>query len=149
MKSLFIICAFTVPCSVTSCIYEAPDDKFYRTLWKSEEVPLGPFDISTITLEFLYNGEAVVTLGKKTEAMPAGDEDSTSMDKERIVGYIYGKYSPDDRTAVLEKLTIKLQDTEVTFIEAHHNGDILFLLWRVENSLYPFTTALHRLSSYD
>ena len=116
MKSLFILCAFTVPCSVTSCIYEAPDDKFYRTLWKSEEVPLGPFDISTITLEFLCNGEAVVTLGKKTEAMPAGDEDSTSMDKKRIVGYIYGKYSPDDRTAVLEKLTIKLQDTEVTFI---------------------------------
>ena len=50
---------------------------------------------------------------------------------------------------MLEGLTISLQGREITFIEAHRNDDTLFLLWRVEDSVYPFTTAMHRLSSYD
>ncbi len=48
-----------------SCIYDTPrGDEFYRTLWKSSEVPLGPLDVSTLTLEFLCNdGISVKTTG--------------------------------------------------------------------------------------
>lgn len=120
----------------TSCIFDAPGDRFYRTLWRSSEVPLGPFSVDKLTLEFLC-GQSI-----SIEA-----EDTTSGIPVKIVRY--GTYENDGETAVLEGLTISLQDREITFMEARRNGDTLFLLWRVEDSVYPFTTAMHRLSSYD
>lgn len=134
MKSLFILCALAVPVLVTSCIYDAPGDKFYRTLWTSDEVPLGPFDVSSLTLEFLCNGEASVTLTNKSR---------------QITGYSYGTYSPHGLTAALEGMSIKINDLEFTFFEAYRDGDILMLSWKVENLSYQFTTALKQRSSYN
>jgi hypothetical protein len=126
----------------TSCIFDSPcDDEFYSTLWESDEIPLGPFDVSSMTLEFLCNEcVEIKTIGNSRT--------------------IYGTYAFDGMTATFNDLTLYLNmtDTEgetipgdytVTFLEAHRNGDTLFLLWRVENMLHPFTTALHRLPAYE
>lgn len=176
-----------ISCTVTvSCIYDTPrGDEFYRTLWKSDEVPLGPFDVSTLALEFLCNdGISVKTAGT---APDSGESD--------VSRTIYGTYACDGLTATFRDLTLYLPmsagdgtisggtaevgtindgtvsdgttdeglidgegttdegqttgDYTVTFIEAHRSGDTLFLLWRVDGMLYPFTTAMHRLSDYE
>lgn len=120
----------------TSCIFDAPGDRFYRTLWRSSEVPLGPFSVDKLTLEFLC-GQSISIVA----------EDTTSGTPVKTIRY--GTYENDGETAVLEGLTISLQGREITFMEARRNGDTLFLIWRAEDSVYPFTTAMHRLSSYD
>ena len=127
----------------TSCIFDAPGDEFYQTLWHSEENPLGPFDISTLTLEFLCNGSVSITTTASPASADDGVQDQTEAENPKT---IYGEYSPDGAIAVLENLHITLRGLEVTFIEAHLSGDTLFLLWRIENSVYPFTTALNYLS---
>jgi hypothetical protein len=134
MKSLFICSAVIVSTIATSCIYDAPGDNFYRTLWTAEEVHLGPFEVSSLTLEFLCNGEVSVTLKDRSR---------------HISGYTYGTYAPDNLTAILEGLRINIQNLEVTFIEAHRDGNTLFLLWKIEDSAYQFTTTLQRKSSYN
>ena len=120
----------------TSCIFDAPGDRFYRTLWRSSEVPLGPFSVDKLTLEFLCGQSISIEAEDTTSGIP-------------VKTVRYGTYENDGETAVLEGLSIALQGREITFTEAHRNDDTLFLLWRVEDSVYPFTTAMHRLSSYD
>lgn len=120
----------------TSCIFDAPGDRFYRTLWRSSEVPLGPFSVDKLTLEFLCGQSISIEAEDTTSGIP-------------VKTVRYGTYENDGETAVLEGLSIVLQGREITFMEAHRNDDTLFLLWRVEDSVYPFTTAMHRLSSYD
>ena len=131
----------------TSCIFDSPQgDDFYRTLWESDEVPLGPFKVSTMTLEFLCN-----------------DGVSICLDDDLVV---FGTYESDSGTATFANLEVLFEndgnlkdagkgvagqnlDITVTFIEAHRNGNTLFLLWRVQNAVYPFTTALHRVTEQD
>lgn len=120
----------------TSCIFDAPGDRFYRTLWRSSEVPLGPFSVDKLTLEFLCGQSISIEAEDTTSGIP-------------VKTVRYGTYENDGETAVLEGLTISLQGSEITFMEAHRNDDTLFLIWRVKDSVYPFTTAMHRLSSYD
>lgn len=120
----------------TSCIFDAPGDRFYRTLWRSSEVPLGPFSVDKLTLEFLCGQSISIEAEDTTSGIP-------------VKTVRYGTYENDGETAVLKGLSIALQGSEITFMEAHRNDDTLFLLWRVEDSVYPFTTAMHRLSSYD
>lgn len=115
---------------LSSCIFEAPNDKFYRTLWECNEVPLGPFEVNELTLEFLC-GNAISI---KTDTSP---------------GIVYGTYETDGETAIFHNMVIEIQGLTVTFIDADSSGDTLFLRWRVENSVYPFTTPMHRLSSYN
>ena len=113
----------------TSCIYEAPGDEFYRTLWESDEVPLEPFHVEEITLEFLCgNYISLKTYG------------STITN--------YGTYSCNDQTAVFQDLTLELEGHTITFIDAQISGNTLFLHWLTEDSLDPFTMTMHRLSSY-
>ena len=114
----------------TSCIYDAPGDKFYRTLWKSSQVPLGPMTVDALTLEFLC-GERV-----------------TLKDGSGII-IAHGPYSPDGNVAVLDEVIAVVDGINVSFVEAHRNGDTLFLLWRPEGMMYPFTTAMERRSSYE
>lgn len=123
--------AFLVSAFISvSCIYEAPGDQFYRTLWKSYQVPLGPIDIDQLTLEFLCGSQVTI-------------KDGNGM----IIAH--GTYSPDGNIAVLEDISALIDNTIITFIEAHRNGDILFLLWRPTNMSHPFTTAMERKSSYN
>lgn len=147
--------ALLLTMAASSCIYESPrGDEFYRTLWTSDEVPLGPFDASKLTLEFL-SGESV-----SIKTVTNSDETAGSS--------TYGTYAYDGLTATFKGLSLTYdaasirtgtegleessggQEREtftVTFIEAHRNGDTLFLLWRVDSMLYPFTTAMRQLSS--
>ena len=134
MKSLFICSAVIVSTIATSCIYDAPGDQFFRTLWTSEGVQLGPFEVSSLTLEFLCDEEVSITITDRSR---------------QITGYTYGRYSPENMTAVLEGLRINIQNIEVTFIEAHRDGNTLFLVWKIEDSAYQFTTTLQRKSSYN
>ena len=134
MKSLFICSAVIVSALATSCIYDAPGDKFYRTLWISDDAALNPFDTSFLTLEFLCNGEASVTTTDKSR---------------KITGYSYGTYSPHGLTATLEGMSIRINDLEFTFFEAYRDGDILMLSWKIEDLSYQFTTALKQRSSYN
>ena len=135
-RSLSHLCTliFTIT-TLTGCIYDAAGDKFYRTLWKSSEVPLGPFDASTLTLEFLCNDMVSIKTTDSTRKSGARQ--------------IYGTYHHNGTTAVLQDLEFTLNDRQITFIEAQRDGDILFLLWRVDGMMYPFTTALQRLSAYE
>ena len=112
------------------CIYDTPTgDMFYRTLWTSEEFPYG-----SITLEFLCDEEVSITITDRSR---------------QITGYTYGRYSPENMTAVFEGLSTSIQNLEVTFIEAHRDGDTLYLIWQTENSALPFTTTLQRKSNYN
>ncbi len=116
--------------TASSCIFDAPDDRFYRTIWKSDESPLGPFPIQELTLEFLC-GQSICL---KTDANSRT---------------CYGSYESDDHTAIFHDLTLSLKDYTITFIDANWSGKTLFLRWRIEDSVYPFTTAMHRLSAYE
>ena len=61
----------------------------------------------------------------------------------------HGTYSPDGNVAVLDEVIAVVDGINVSFVEAHRNGDTLFLLWRPEGMMYPFTTAMERRSSYE
>jgi hypothetical protein len=115
--------------TATSCILDAPDDRFHRTLWKSDEVPLGPFPVHELTLEFLCGQ----TICIKTDVNDIE---------------CYGSYESNDHTAVFKGLTLSLTDHTITFIDADWSGETLFLRWRIEDSVYPFTTAMRRLPAY-
>lgn len=144
----------------TSCIYdEQSGDKFYRTLWRADEIPLGPFDVSSMTLEFLCNESVSVKITGSGYDSSATDLTGNSS-KNESSRTIYGIYASDGMTATFKDLTFYLNmtnaegdvisgDYTVTFLEVHRNGDTLFLLWRVDGIFYPFTTALHRLSAYE
>lgn len=114
----------------TSCIYDAPGDRFYRTLWKSSPEPLGPYSTGALTVEFLCGNQVTVKNGNG-------------------VIIAYGDYDFDDDVAVFPDMKAVVDGVEISFTEAHRNGDILFLLWRPDFMAYPFTVSLERLSSYE
>lgn len=124
--ALWVVAVF----GLNSCIYDNdPDDRFYRTLWESDEVPLGPFPVEDLTLEFLCGNSIKISTDARA-------------------GASFGTYASNDQTAVFHDLTLEMDGHLVTFIDAQLSGDILFLRWRIEDSVYPFTTAMHRLSAY-
>lgn len=116
---------------MNSCIFESDlNDRFCRTLWECTEVPLGPFQADELELEFMCGG----TVRLQSNALPSP---------------IYGTYETDGENAFFQNLTIEIEGYTVTFIDASVSGDTLFLRWRIENSVYPFTTPMHRLTSYN
>lgn len=138
---------------MNSCIYESDlNDRFFRTLWECTEVPLGPFQADELELEFMCGG----TVRLQSDALPAPT---------------YGTYETDGQNAIFQNLTIEIEGHMVTFIDASVSwrgegsgakaasgsasgsasgyGDTLFLRWRIENSVYQFTTPMHRLTSYN
>ena len=112
----------------TMCVYILPgEDVFARTSWESEQVPLGPMDVERLTISF--NGDGSVAISAD----------------ETVVGGHYD-YNDNDATAVLSGARLTVDGVDVTFIEADFSNDnLVFLLWRVEDILYPFTTPLHRV----
>ena len=116
---------------MNSCIFESDlNDRFCRTLWECTEVPLGPFQADELELEFMCGG----TVRLQSDALPAP---------------IYGPYETDGENAFFQNLTIEIEGHTVTFIDASVSSDTLFLRWRIENSVYPFTTPMHRHTSYN
>ena len=114
---------------LNSCIYDSdPDDRFYRTLWECSEVPLGPFQADVMILEFMCNG----TVRLQCDALD---------------GSTYGTYNLEGSNAIFQDLVIEIDGYMVTFIDASVSNDTLFLRWCIENSVYPYTTPMHRLTT--
>ena len=63
----------------TSCIFDAPGDRFYRTLWRSSEVPLGPFSVDKLTLEFLSARASASRQKTPHRAFPSRQSDTEHM----------------------------------------------------------------------
>ena len=120
----------------TMCVYiEQENERLSGSSWQSDEVPLGPLGVNMMTLEFLDNGEVEITL--ELDTLFAADIEEP---QETITGH----YDQDALTATFSGISFTLNNINVTFIEAHlSTDDTLFLLWRIEDMLYPFTTALH------
>lgn len=126
---LLAIIPFLAALGTTSCIYDAPGDRFYRTLWKSTPEPLGSFQTGELTVEFLC------------------DNKITIKDSGTIIAH--GTYTSADYVATFSGLELFIDDVRITFIEAHRNGDTLFLLWRPDDRSDPYTVSLDRLSAYE
>lgn len=131
---------------LSSCIYDSPKgDDFYRTLWTSDEPPLG-----SITLEFLCEGNVCII-------------------SECGVGS-YGKYETFDHTAYFSSLRMQyytnrldgLTDESVCHLEqnpeglvtivleeAHRTDDLLLISWHFSESAISHSTRLVRRSSYE
>lgn len=109
--------------TATSCIYDAPGDRFYRTLWESADEPLGD-----ITLEFLCNDQIMVTCSSA-----AGS---------------YGTYESDGTAATFADLTLTYPDRKVTIREGHRDNDLLFIVWTSGDGKTTQQTQMHRLSAY-
>lgn len=149
------IMATVVTSTATSCIFDRPyGDEFYRTLWKADEVPLGPFDASSITLEFLCGGDVVLktissarsSAGPSSYGRYAFDRDVATFSG---LSLTYDASSTQTGVEGLADLAAEADTITITFLAAHRNGDTLFLIWRVDDMLYPFTTAMRRLSAYE
>ena len=134
MKRLIPICIAIVSLmaaalSSTSCIYDAPGDEFYRTLWKSSPEPLGDFQTGELTVEFLCDNKITV--------------------KDAGMIIAHGIYSIDNHVAVLTGLELVIDGTRISFVEAYRNGDTLFLLWHSDFMKSSHAIPLDRLSAYE
>lgn len=114
---------------LNSCIFDAlPADKFYGSAWESTEAPLGPFPAQRLTLEFLCGNTIYINTDIRTCNS-------------------YGTYCHNEQTAVFENLSMESEGHLITFIDAQLSGSTLFLRWRIDESVDPFTTAMHRVST--
>ena len=139
-------------CTLSSCIYDSPNDRFYRTLWISEESPFNNAEaVATygleeggnylsnggrLTLEFLCDGNITVTA---TGAVGS-----------------YGSYDPYGATANFASLELSYyingSDTDrivIVLEEAHRTNDLLLLSWHFADSPVSYTTRMVRKGSYD
>ncbi len=124
-----ILIGMAVALSSTSCIYDAPDDIFFRTLWESDKESDTPGEISDITLEFLCSNAISIKTGNS-----------------KIVNY--GTYDCNRQTAVFYDLSMEIGNETITFIDAYRSGDTLELRWHSNSSSETQTTVMHRLSAY-
>ena len=110
---------------LSSCIYDAPGDKFYRTLWVCDK--------ADFTIEFLCDGFVSVR----------ADGASGS----------YGSYEAHGNTAHFTDLYLQYttSDTTVTIIieEATRHNDLLEINWHLNGSTTPHINTLSRKSSYN
>lgn len=130
LPSMAILIGMAFALTSTSCIFDAPGDRFYRTMWESEQVHLSPHQVEDITLEFLCENYISLKTGSS-----------------RITSY--GTYCCNQQTALFQDLTLELDEQTITFIDALLEGDNLILRWRAEDSDDTFTTSMHRLSLYE
>ena len=129
-----------------SCIYDSPrGDKFYRTLWTSEDSPLG-----AVTLEFLCGG-------------------NISIKGDKAVGS-YGTYQTDGQTAYFSSLKLQYSPEKfadygqealnsiskdhvsmVTIIieDGYRTDETLSITWHFDESDTSYSTTMTRRSSYE
>ncbi len=129
LPGMAILIGTAIAMTSTSCIYDSPDDYFFRTLWESDENSDVPGEVNGMTLEFL-----------------CANAISIKTDNSTIVNY--GTYDSNRRTATLHDLTLEIGDETITFIDANRSGDLLQLRWHSNNSSETQTTIMHRLSAY-
>lgn len=120
--------------SLTSCIYDAHGDEFYRTLWTGTDSTLGK-----VTVEFLCGDQICI---KSPDAVGS-----------------YGTYQSDGQTASFEGVNLRYDAPSrerattgqglVIIEEAHRNGDTITLFWHLDGSSEVHTLVLERLSAYE
>ena len=125
ISGMTLIPAVVAALLLNSCIYDAPGDRFYRTLWKSQDPPFG-----TIILDFLCDGAITV----RSTAARFDD---------------YGTYQSDGLTAAINDLSLTIDDIIYEFKEAHRNGDTLFLTIYNPADNETFVIRMFRLSAYE
>ncbi|MBE6250695.1 MAG: hypothetical protein E7111_03490 [Bacteroidales bacterium] len=145
-----------------SCIYDAPDDRFYRTLWVSEEPPFGDA-MATYGVGVSGNagdnsddtvgGNDVASAGRLTIEFLCGG--TVSVTATGAVGTI-GTYDTYGETAYFASLRLNYQsgvrgtDPVVIILEeAHRTDDLLLLSWHYSGSPVSYTTRLVRKGSYE
>ena len=147
-------------CILSSCIYDSPNDNFYRTLWVSEEAPfseLGQTSDGRITIEFLCGGSISVTA---TGAAGSYGTYQTFGNTAYFVGLTLSCYGhgaeiistyreakegdSNDTKSATDNDTAK-----IVMEEAHRTGDILLVSWHIEGSPTSYSTRFSRRSSYE
>lgn len=130
-----------------SCIYDAPDDRFYRTLWVSEEPPFGD-SLAAMAEGNTSNGSG----GRLTIEFLCGG--TVSVTATGAVGTI-GTYDTYGETAYFASLRLNYQsgmrgsDPIVIILEeAHRTDDLMLISWHVSGSETSYTTRLVRQKRY-
>ena len=160
-------------CILSSCIYDSPNDNFYRTLWVSEEAPFSEIGQATegrITLEFLCGGSISVTATGATGSygtyQPYGNTayfagltltyygDGASI----ITTYRVAEYDESSKNMIVPESGSDSSDSMATYAsdpamliieEAHRTDDILLVSWHREGSPTSYSTRFVRRSSYE
>ena len=120
------VAAFVVLSSLFSaCIYDGPrNDRFYRTLWSSEEEP---FD--KLTLEFMCDGYVLVS-------------------SQGAVGS-YGDYQADGNCAHFRSLRLTFdRSTSIIIEDGYRCDDSLMIRWHFADSNDSRLTMMTRRSEY-
>lgn len=131
--NIISLCAVTAFLS-SSCIYDAPGDEFYRTLWTGIDNALGK-----VTVEFLCGDQICI---KSSKAVGS-----------------YGTYQSNGQTASFEGLSLRYEALSrertttgpglIIIDEAYSNGDTITLSWHMDGSSEVHTLVLERLSAYE
>ena len=140
MKTSHLLCSTGVSAVAaftcfTSCIFDDIDDMFDETVWTCENVPLGPYEVSEMTVEFYTDGE----VSMKLTGVEYAPETPT-------VKTIHGTYYTNGNSAILQKLSATYDSYNITFIQADMNCSTLFLIWKVNGSEETFTTTMRRMT---
>ena len=124
------IASLTAGILTTSCIHvPLQENEFYETVWTAEDVPLGPYEINSLTLEF-FDDNGLSLCADYGE----GPERTYK---------VYGTYGIYGQSATFQGLEMYLKGHFVTFHEAYLQSDGLYLIWRIDNSAHLFTTMMH------
>lgn len=94
---------------ISSCIFEAPHDQFYRTRWTTSEAPL-----AGLIIEFECEGYISAS----------SDYDSCKL---------LGKYSPCGDKAYFTDLYVCSDSCTIVIEEAHLSGKTLLINWHISD----------------
>lgn len=138
IATIAIIPFMAVAIGTTSCIYDAPGDKFYRTLWTTEDPTLGK-----LTVDFLCDNQ--ISARSDLSSGAYGTYESHALNAEF-----------DGLTLIFDQLVINkglpsaltLSDVAVHLTDATRNGDLLTIRWHTVQVDMNFTVTLRRLSEY-
>lgn len=90
---------------ISSCIFDAPNDKFYRTCWTTSEAPL-----TGLIIEFECDGY----ISARTETDSCG---------------LLGTYDPCGATACFSNLNVFFDTYTIALDAAHRNNDTMIISW--------------------
>ena len=139
-----------------SCIYDEPDDQFYRTLWVCEEwkevmesedrIGKNGLDVTADSFEGTENGE-----GSSRLTIDFLCDNKVSVTATGASGS-YGTYEHNDNTAYFHntRLSYPCDGNPVVIVieEAHRTHDLLLISWHYSGSDISSSTRLVRKSSY-
>lgn len=165
LLTIGIVLSFTSQ-TITSCIFDSPNDSFYRTLWVSGEAPFSnpvetaffgdedshgpdfsgsdggsgfssaPLTRGTLTIEFLCGSNVRVTATGAVGSYGTYDHHGTTANFSGL-HLTYHSGIPDTTPAI------------IVLEEAHRTDDLLLISWHYSGSAISYTTRLLRKSSYE